>query len=765
MKFERAKITVRGVVQGVGFRPFVYRLAVQSHLFGWVLNSSQGVFIEVEGPQIDLQSFLLRLEKEKPSRSAIQSLEFSFLEPAGYDRFEIRHSDATGEKSVLILPDIAVCEDCIREIFDPTNRRYRYPFTNCTNCGPRFTIIESLPYDRPNTSMKRFSMCDACLREYHDPADRRFHAQPNACPDCGPQLRLWDTDGIEIARGEDALLGAVEVVRLGKILALKGIGGFQLLVDAGNGTAVGRLRERKRREEKPFALMYPTLDQVRQDCTVSDMEARLLAAPEAPIVLLKRRVGHPALASQIAPRNTNLGVMIPYSPLHHLVMRELGTPIVATSGNLTDEPICIHEHEALKRLQGIADHFLIHDRPIIRHVDDSVARVVAEREMVLRRARGYAPLPIQLKTELPCILAVGAHLKNSVALSVGRTVFISQHIGDLETSEAYLAFRRTSADLPRLYEVQPSAIACDMHPEYLSTKHAMQIQAPVHQIQHHYAHTLACMAENDLTDPVLGVSWDGTGYGSDGTIWGGEFLLTDHRSYRRVAHFRQFRLPGSTAAVKEPRRTAAGVLYEIWGDSVLADRRLAPVAAFSARELSVVRRMLRNGLNAPVTSSAGRLFDAIASILGLRQRVSFEGQAAMELECAVEPGVDGFYPFEFSDRPPLVLDWAPMIAQILNDIQTGGDLGQISAKFHNTLAAFIVAVAQKVGQKRVVLTGGCFQNRYLVERSADRLRAAGFEPYWHQRVPPNDGGIALGQIIAAARCSSIAKRAEGVVVR
>jgi hydrogenase maturation protein HypF len=763
MKFERAKIAVRGVVQGVGFRPFVYRLAVQSHLFGWVLNSSQGVFIEVEGPQAELQSFLLRLEREKPPRSSIQSLECSFLEPVGYDRFEIRYSKVTGQKSVFILPDIAVCEDCLRELFDPANRRYRYPFTNCTNCGPRFTIIESLPYDRPNTSMKRFSMCSACQQEYHNPGDRRFHAQPNACPVCGPRLRLWNADGIETAQGDDALLGAVEVVRQGKIVALKGIGGFQLLVNARNGPAVRRLRERKRREEKPFAVMYPTLDLVRQDCMVSDLEARLLAAPEAPIVLLRRGTGDSLLDSQIAPRNTNLGVMIPYSPLHHLLMSELGTPVVATSGNLSDEPICIDEYDALKRLRGIADHFLIHDRPIIRHVDDSVARVVGEREMVIRRARGYAPLPIQAKAELPCILAVGAHLKNSIALSIGQAVFISQHIGDLETSEAFSAFRRAIADLPRLYEAQPSAIACDMHPEYLSTKHAAEMQAPVHRIQHHYAHVLACMAENDLVDPVLGVSWDGTGYGSDGTIWGGEFLVTDPGSFRRIAHFRQFRLPGSTAAVKEPRRTAAGVLYEIWGDRVLADRRLAPVAAFSTGELSIIRRMLCKRLNAPITSSAGRLFDAIASILGLRQRVTFEGQAAMELECAVEPGVDDYYPFEFSDQSPYVVDWAPMIAQIVNDMQKGEDSGQISAKFHNTLAAIILAVAQKVGEKRVVLTGGCFQNRYLIERSADRLRAAGFEPYWHQRVPPNDGGIALGQVMALARCSGIAKRAEGVV--
>ncbi|HKM57099.1 MAG TPA: carbamoyltransferase HypF [Chthoniobacterales bacterium] len=762
MKCERAKVAVRGVVQGVGFRPFVYRLAAQLNLFGWVLNSSQGVFIEVEGTREELQSFLVRLEREKPARAAIQSLEFSFLEPVGYHRFEIRYSESTGQKSVLILPDVAVCDDCLREMFDPMNRRYRYPFINCTNCGPRFSIIESLPYDRPNTSMKRFSMCRACRREYQDPGDRRFHAQPNACPDCGPRLQLWDADGIGLAYGEEALLRTVELVRKGNIVALKGIGGFQLIVDARDGSAIQRLRDRKCREQKPFALMYPSLDHARQDCAISDLEARLLSAPEAPIVLLSRKPGNSVLAPQIAPFSSNLGVMIPYSPLHHLLLRDLGIPVVATSANLSDEPICIDEYEGLKRLHGIADCFLIHDRPIVRHVDDSVARVVSGREMILRRARGYAPLPIHVNNALPCVLAVGAHLKNCVALSVGHEIFISQHIGDLETSAAFSAFRRTIEDLPRLYEAQPSAIACDMHPEYLSTKHAARARSHVHKIQHHYAHVLACMAENELRDTVLGIAWDGTGYGTDGTIWGGEFLLSDETSYRRVAHFRQFRLPGSNAAVKEPRRTALGVLYEIWGDSVLVDRRLRPVAAFTGSELVIIRRMLSKGLNAPVTSSAGRLFDAVASILGLRQRTTFEGQAAMQLEYALEPGVDEFYSFEISEQTTQIVDWAPMIAEILIDLQKGQTCGQISAKFHNTLAEIIVAVARRLGEQRVVLTGGCFQNRYLVERSVDRLREAGFKPYWHQRIPPNDGGIALGQVIAAAARGVTTAVTEGV---
>jgi hydrogenase maturation protein HypF len=765
MKDERAKVTVRGVVQGVGFRPFVYRLATQLELNGWVLNAAHGVFIEVEGARDKVHSFLLRLEKEKPPLAVIQSLEFSLLDTVGYDGFDIRYSERSGRKTVLILPDVAVCTDCLREILDPENRRYRYPFTNCTNCGPRFTIIEALPYDRAHTSMKQFAMCRACDREYHDPSDRRFHAQPNACPRCGPFLELWDPNGTPVGKKEEALLRAISIVRDGQILALKGVGGFQLIVDARNADAVRRLRARKRREEKPFALLYPTLDLLKEDCIVSELEARLLQAPEAPIVLLGRRLGKSLLAPAIAPASPSLGVMLPYSPLHHLLMRDLGIPVVATSGNLSDEPICIDEREALQRLEGIADYYLVHNRPIVRHVDDSVARVVCDREMLLRRARGYAPLPIHMKKTLPCVLAVGAHLKNSVALSVGKEIFISQHIGDLATGQALSAFRGTLADLPRLYETEASIIACDLHPDYLSTKHATRMRTPTLKVQHHFAHVLACMAENELEGTVLGVSWDGTGYGTDGTIWGGEFLLTDEESFQRVAHFRRFRLPGGDAAVKEPRRPALGVLYEIWNDRVISDRRLAPIASFSDRELAVMEQMLTKGVNSPFTSSAGRLFDAVASILGLRQKVTFEGQAAMELEFSVQPHVDDIYPFEIANRSPSVVDWAPMIPEILIDLQKGHSVGNIAAKFHNTLTEMIVAIARKVGQPRILLTGGCFQNRYLVERSVRRLSETGFRPYWHQRVPPNDGGIALGQVVAAARSILEVTPLEGVEVR
>jgi len=761
----RAKITVHGAVQGVGFRPFVYRLATQLRLNGWVLNSSQGVFIEVEGPLDLLQEFVARLEKEKPPLAIIQSFESSFLDIVGYQSFEIRYSDDTGPKTALILPDIAICADCLRDLLDPSNRRYRYPFTNCTNCGPRFSIIEELPYDRPNTSMRRFKQCPTCDAEYNDPLNRRFHAQPNACSKCGPHLELWDTSGNVLAYQDAALLNAAELIRQGKIVALKGLGGFQLICTAEEEGVVIRLRQRKRREGKPFALMYPALDQVSRDCAVSSLEERLLGSPESPIVLLTRQGGESTIAPSVAPGNRTLGVMLPYTPLHHLLMLELGVPVIATSGNLANEPICIDEVEALDRLKAIADFFLIHDRPIVRHVDDSIARVVCHREMVLRRARGYAPLPVRMKEPLPSVLAVGAHLKNTVALSVGRDVFISQHIGDLETTMALAAFHRTVADLPRLYEAQPELVACDLHPDYISTKYAASAHLTVERVQHHWAHVLACMAENELEPPVLGVSWDGTGYGTDGTIWGGEFLVPVQNSFQRVAHLRQFRLPGGEMAVKEPRRTAVAVLYEVWGQNGLEDRDLAPVAEFSKTELGLIRQMLVKGINAPVTSSAGRLFDAVAALVGIRQQVTFEGQAAMELESLIESGVTAVYPFELSNGVPQIIDWAPMIGEILVDLQKGISQGTIAAKFHNTLAEIIIEVARQVVTPKVVLTGGCFQNRYLLEQAVQRLSQAGFKPYWHQRVPPNDGGIALGQIAAAARISRRTVATEGVQIR
>ena len=758
---ERLRIVVRGAVQGVGFRPFVYRLAATLHLTGWVLNSPQGVFIEVEGGREVLEVFRDRLEHDHPPRAVVQSLEASWLDAAGYQRFEIRESAGIGEVSALVMPDIAICGDCRQELEDPSNRRFRYPFTNCTNCGPRFSIIESLPYDRPNTSMKRFRMCPACLAEYEDPRDRRFHAQPNACPVCGPQLALWDPSGQTIARQDDAVRMAGEAIRAGSIVAVKGLGGFHLVVNARLGDAVQHLRRRKHREEKPFAVMCANLADVERHAVVSRDEARLLTAPEAPIVLLTRRIrDRPEIAVAVAPGNPNLGILLPYTPLHALLIGEVGGPIVATSGNLSDEPICTDEHEAIERLSGIADLFLVHDRPIVRHVDDSIVRVMLGRELVLRRARGYAPLPIPLRRPAPPLLAVGAQLKNTVAVTAGANVFVSQHIGDLESSESAEAFVQIIESLERLYKTTPSAVVADLHPDYLATRYARSLGRHVTLVQHHYAHVAACMAENDLDGRLLGVAWDGTGYGPDRTVWGGEFLAVDDRSFVRAACLRPFRLPGGEKAVREPRRSALGVLHAIAGDDV-AGMDGAPMRAFSAPERTLLLEALSRGVNSPVTTSAGRLFDAVAAIIDCRQRASFEGQAAMDLESAISPGVDNAYVFAIGDpppggygswqAPPSVIDWAPAIRGILEDLAAGTPAGVVAARFHNTLVEMIVATAGIVGEERVVLSGGCFQNRYLTERAVSRLRQAGFRPYWHQRVPPNDGGIAVGQVAAYLR--------------
>ena len=760
---QRMHVVIRGAVQGVGFRPFVYRLASEMHLPGWVLNSPQGVFIEVEGERPHLESFLFRLQEEKPAPSFIQSLEFSLLDPAFFKDFEIRSSELAGAKSALILPDIATCPVCCAEIFDPKNRRYRYPFTNCTHCGPRFTIIESLPYDRPNTSMKSFAMCADCRAEYEDPRNRRFHAQPNACPDCGPQLELWDPAGRVLLMKEDALLAAVEAVRSGKIVAVKGLGGFHLITDARSPQSVDILRARKQREEKPFALMCSSLEQIRQICSVSPLESRLLASPESPIVLLQHMEAQPTVAGNLAPNNPYLGVMLPYTPLHHLLMREIQFPVIATSGNLSDEPICIDEREALARLAGIADLFLVHNRLIVRHVDDSILRVMLGRELVLRRARGYAPLPVHCTQLLPDSLAVGAHLKNTVALTVGENVFLSQHIGDLENREAFDAFQEVIRSFRHLYSIDPVRVVADMHPDYLSTKFARECGIPVVSVQHHYAHVAACMAENELEGQALGVCWDGTGYGTDGTVWGGEFLLTNETDFTRVASFRKFKLPGSSSAVKEPRRAALGVLYEILGTRAFKQKDCAPILSFSQRELSLLTQMLLKEIQTPWTSSVGRLFDAVASLSGLRQVMHFEGQAAMELEFALgSEKTEASYPFAIIDaagqgtndvQPTLIVDWEPLILGVLQDVKDEIPLARISIKFHNTLVETIVTVARRISEQRVVLTGGCFQNKYLLEHAALRLEAEGFRPYWHQRIPPNDGGIALGQIVAASRAA------------
>ncbi len=744
---ERRRLTVQGTVQGVGFRPFVYRLATDLGTGGWIVNSSQGVVIEVEASTPTLDTFVARLQGELPPHASICDFNIQTIPLQGDHEFHIHHSNSSGVKSALILPDLAACPDCLRDISDPINRRYRYPFTNCTNCGPRFSIILALPYDRPNTTMRGFTMCADCQAEYENPLNRRFHAQPNACPKCGPHLTLWDRSGRVMETRDGALQAAGDALRSGSIVAVKGLGGFHLMVDARNSDAVAMLRTRKGRYEKPLAVMFPSLEQVKDNCEINAAEQRLLTSSEAPIVLLRYRGGD--IAPEVAPGNPYMGALLPYTPLHHLLLTDLGFPVVATSGNLSGEPIYTDEIESLAKLGKIADLFLVHDRPIARHVDDSVVCVAMGEVLTLRRARGYAPLPIDIPADKQSYIAVGAHQKNTTALLHNKHSFISQHLGDMESIETFDVFKQTLADFQNLYESTPSAIICDLHPDYVTTQYAEQSGLPVLRVQHHYAHVLSCMAEHQLKHPVLGIAWDGTGYGTDGTIWGSEFLLVEDQDFTRVAHLRPFPLPGGDTASREPRRSLLGLLYAMYGDDLPRQR-----LQFAPHELNLLLVALKKGINTPLTSSMGRLFDAIAALAGLQQQCSFEGQAAMALEYAtLRSDTDECYPYKITpitnthhaDRG--IIEWKPILAAILNE----SNPALISAKFHNTLAMIVVEVAQQVGIPQVALTGGCFQNRVLLERCITGLRAAGFTPYWQQHIPPNDGGIALGQIAAALR--------------
>ena len=739
-------------MQGVGFRPFVYRTAAQLGLAGWVCNDSRGVVLEVEGDSASIDAFRLRL-RSPPRHSLIERIDEVILPPAGDRRFEVRESSVSPNATALVPLDLATCGDCLREVFDPANRRYRYPFTSCTSCGPRFSIIEALPYDRGRTAMRRFPPCEACRAEYDDPADRRFQHQANACPRCGPQVAFWDAVGRVLAARNEALLAAADALRRGEIVAVKGVGGFHLVVDARDASGVERLRRRKSRPEKPLAVMFPNLAAVVRQCLIGDAERTLLRCDEAPIVLLRRRENvdeFERIAPCVSPRNSHLGVLLPYTPLHHVLLAELGCPVVVTSGNLSEEPICIDEQEAIARLRGIADSFLVHDRPIARPIDDSVACVAMGRPLLLRAARGYAPVALRRNVASPMFqMALGADQKCTIAVAVGEHVVVSQHLGDLESPAALAGFRRAASDFPGLFGVRPAQVVRDAHPDYRSGRLAEEMAATPLAVQHHAAHVYACLADNELHPPALGVAWDGTGYGLDGTIWGGEFLHVSESGWRRAAHLRPFRLPGGERAVREPRRAALGLLYELFGDEAFDRRDLPTLAAFDAAELRLLRAALRGGINCPVTSSAGRLFDAAASLCGLRQRATFEGQAAMELEATIAdcPTVEAYsIALDEAGR----LDWRPCAARLIEDVAAGLPVGQIATQLHNTLADAIVAVARRVGESRVLLCGGCFQNRALLERAVARLEKAGFAAYWHRRLPPNDASISLGQITAAA---------------
>ncbi|HVS34897.1 MAG TPA: carbamoyltransferase HypF [Gemmataceae bacterium] len=765
---ERRAIRIRGIVQGVGFRPFVYNLAVQLGLGGAVKNQTGTVHIEVEGETAVLEQFLTELADRPPPLAQIEDLFWEQRPPLGERRFRIDASEADPGAAVFISPDVAVCRDCLAELFDPADRRFGYPFLNCTNCGPRLTIIRGAPYDRSRTTMAGFPMCDACRAEYEDPTNRRFHAQPTACAACGPALELRDAEGRPIGVADPLAVFAAALIA-GKIGALKGLGGYHLASDAGNAAVVAELRRRKHRDEKPFAVMVPDAASAEILAEVGREEDALLRSPQCPIVLLRKR--HPpsppagegqgwGVADEVAPRNPFLGVMLPYTPLHHLLLRAVGgRPLVMTSGNRSDEPIACRDDEALAKLAGIADLFLMHNRPIHVRCDDSVTRVVDGVELPLRRSRGYAPRPIEMP--IACsrpILAVGGQLKGTFALGRDRQAFLSHHLGDLDHYDAYLAFEKDVALYQQLFAVEPQVVAHDLHPDYATTRYAQRRAAEsgvaLLAVQHHHAHLAACMAEHGLTAPVIGVAFDGTGYGTDGAVWGGEFLVGDCRNFRRAAHLRYVGLPGGDQAVREPWRMAVAHLADAGADfGPLRARILLP-------ELRVVDKMLERRFNTPPTSSVGRLFDAAASLAGVRDRVSYEGQAAVELEWLAETTpADGSYPFdlEAQSEAPLVVDVRPLIRAVVKDVQKGVGAAVIARRFHSTVADLIAGVCGRIRAETqlntVVLSGGVFLNALLTREATARLQSDGFRVYRHRKVPPGDGGLSLGQLAVAAASS------------
>ncbi|MGZ8239150.1 MAG: carbamoyltransferase HypF, partial [Methylobacter sp.] len=678
---DHLKINIEGFVQGLGFRPFIVRLARQHQQKGWIANTNEGVTIAIEGAPGQQQSFLSDLESHTPPFAEIKSLSITRQPLVGFEDFQIKASIADGKRSVFVLPDIATCPDCIHDIFNPASRYFNYPFTSCCHCGPRYSIMTGQPYDRAQTGMAAFTICPECAQDYHTLDNRRFHAQTIACPNCGPQLLVLDDSGNPLAEKHNALMIASQNLLAGKIVAIKGIGGYQLLVDATNQQAIERLRQRKHRPQKPFALMLPDLATAQQLCFISVFEQAALISPAAPIVLLKRRDSG-QLANAVAPDSKLLGVMLAYSPLHHLLLNDFGYPVVATSGNRQNEPICIDDRQALTRLAGIADYFLTHTRPIVRPLDDSIVRLINGNITVLRRARGYTPLPVTLKTAMPDTLAVGGQLKSAIAISHDRQIILSQHLGDLDSEASQQQFQTTLTDLQQFYQITPTRIMHDLHSGYTSSQFAGSLGIKMQPVQHHYAHALSCMAEHGLEPPALGIAWDGSGLGADNTIWGGEFLLITRQGFQRYAHFRPFSLPGGVKAIQEPRRAALGLLYEIVSDGVF-ERQDLP---FSAQELNLLQSALTKQINCPRTTSVGRLFDAVASLLGLCRINQYEGQAAMALENSAASEIsDSHYQFRLDSGEPIVIDWQPTIEQLLKDIPYCTP-EHIAAKFHNTLA-------------------------------------------------------------------------------
>ncbi len=749
----RLKIRVSGIVQGVGFRPFIYRLAEAHGLAGYVLNDPGGVEMEVEGQLDRVSEFLPAIVKEKPPQARVDTLSANFVDTTGEAGFLIRESERSSERTVLISPEIATCDDCLRELTDPSDRRYRYPFTNCTNCGPRYTIIADIPYDRRNTTMEVFKMCPECREEYEDPADRRFHAEPNACWVCGPRVELKDGSGRPV-ECEDPIEAAIGLLGQGKILAVKGLGGFHLAVDATDDRAVRLLRERKQREEKPLAVMARDVDAVRKFALVGPEEERALTSSARPIVLLKKRPDG-LIAEAVAPGNRSIGVMLPYTPVHHLLLEGGFAALVMTSGNISEEPIAVDIEDALSGLGSIADYYLDHNRDILSRCDDSVVRVIDGKTFFVRRSRGSVPLPLDLDTDTPCILACGGHLKNTVAVTRRNKVFVSQHIGDLENLAAYDFFKTSIARLGRIVDVEPTVAAHDLHPDYLSTKYALELPFETKiGVQHHHAHIASCLGEAGIDGPVIGFALDGTGYGPDGTIWGCEALISTRRSYERAAHLETVGMPGGEKAVTEPWRMALAHLHNALGGD-LDGVDLAGLLDRREREIAVVRSMLEKGLNCPMTSSCGRLFDAVSAMCGIRNRVSYEGQAAIELEMAVREDIAEAYTVEIKETDGrLIMSPKALIREVVRDLLSGTDTGVVAARFHNWLAACLVEIAGRLKAKHGIntaaLSGGCFQNEILLRELKGLLTQQGFEVIVNRLVPTNDGGISFGQVVVAS---------------
>jgi len=751
----RKNILIKGIVQGVGFRPFIHKLVKNYNLSGWVLNSNQGVEIEVEGKTEEINSFVNAIKEKLPPLAKIEKIEVSQLPLVGYKEFSIKKSIVKEEDSfVLVSPDISICEDCLQELFEPHNRRFRYPFINCTNCGPRFTIIKDIPYDRKKTTMDNFKMCSLCQNEYDDIEDRRYHAQPNACADCGPQVSLYQNK--RKIEGIDPIEKAVKLLKEGKIGAIKGLGGFHLACDATNNKAVARLRRLKNREAKPFALMSFSLEKITQYCKVGDKEKEWLVDRARPIVLLKKREDS-VISTSVAPGNNYLGVMLPYTPLHYLLLKDNFTALIMTSGNITDQPIIADNLEALDKLDGIVDFFLTYDRDIFNRCDDSVVKIINDDNVFFRRSRGYVPHPIILDFKLKEVLALGGELKSTIGFSKENYIFLSQYLGDLKSVETLEFFKESITSFKKMFKAKPEIIACDLHPDYLSTQYAEEMKVKkgfkIVKVQHHHAHIVSCMAENNVKEKVIGVAYDGTGYGDDGNVWGGEFLLCDLKKYSRAGHLKYYPLPGGDKAIVEPWRMAYSYLYSIYGPKAKTldidfNQRM------DCNSLSIIEKMIDKNINSPLTSSCGRLFDAISSLIGIKDEISYEGQAAMELESFCSSGITEGYKFRtYKEEEKFIIDPQEIFINIIKDLKKGLDKKIIAAKFHNTVAEFTVELCGKIrentGINGIALSGGVFQNKYLTEKVIFSLEDKGFKVYIQRKVPPNDGGISLGQAVVA----------------